>query len=149
MRGDKRVPIHVPDPWEFLLRELPDVVLLRLAIDEPGRYYDRERAIVLRRGLMLEEERRFLWHEVVHALRQDGDCGLWLSARMERSVEREAARRAMPAKLLEAAMAVSFDWHDFASRMKVPEPWVRFRLEIAHPSERALVDEARSWENTA
>lgn len=139
----------MPDPWEFLLRELPDVNLIRARIPEPGRYYHRERTIVLRRGLLLEEERRYLWHEVVHAIRGDEECSGWLRGKMERSVEREAARRAMPGRVLETAMGASVSWHDFAGRMKVPEEWVRFRLEIAHPSERLLVDEARTWEETA
>jgi hypothetical protein len=32
--------------------------MIRLAIAEPARYYDGRRAIVLRAGLLLEEERR-------------------------------------------------------------------------------------------
>lgn len=145
----KRGDLQVPDPWAFLLDHLPEVNLVRARIPEPGRYYDSERAIVLRRGLLLEEERRYLWHELVHALRRDQDCGGWLRSKMEQSVDREAARRAMPGRVLEVAMGMSVDWHDFAARMKVPEQWVRFRLSIAHPSERELVDQARSWENTA
>lgn len=147
--GAAVTPTRVPDPWAFLLRELPDVNLIRAAIPEPGRYYHRERVIVMRSGLLLEEERRYLWHEVVHAVRGDEACSGWLRAKMERAVEREAARRAMPARVLAAGMAASVGWHDFAGRMKVPEEWVRFRLEIAHPSERELVDSARRWEETA
>ena len=42
----------VPDPWSFLAAELPDVVLIRERIKEPGRYYDDRRAIVLRLSLI-------------------------------------------------------------------------------------------------
>jgi hypothetical protein len=141
--------VAVPDPWRFLHEHLPDVQLLRVRIPEPGRYYDDARIVVLRRGLLLEEERRYLWHEIVHARRRDQSCQGWASASMERSVEREAAHRAMPLELLEHAIGVSVDWHDFSSRMKVPEAWVRFRLQIAHPAETAMLDRACRWEATA
>jgi hypothetical protein len=68
---------------------------------------------------------------------------------MERSVEREAVRRAMPRDVLVAAMADSVSWHDFASRMKVPVEWVHLRVDVAHPSEKGALDAARRWEETA
>lgn len=141
--------LGVPDPWAFLLRELGDVNLIRARIAEPGRYYNAERVIVLRRGLLLEEERRYLWHEIVHALRRDERCTGWLKDKMERSVEREAARRAMPRDALVAAMEASVSWHDFAGRMKVPVEWVHYRMDISHPSEKGALDAARRWEETA
>ena len=140
----------VPDPWSFLAAELPDVVLIRERIKEPGRYYDDRRAIVLRKGLRIEAERRYMWHEIVHAIRRDESCHGWARHTMERSVEREAARRAMPLAALQAAVEQAATWHDIVWLMKVPEPWVRFRMEIAHPAERALLREARRWiEETA
>lgn len=135
----------VPDPWSFLAAELADVVLIRERIKEPGRYYDDRRAIVLRKGLSIEAERRYLWHEIVHAIRRDEACHGWARHTMERSVEREAARRAMPLLAMEAQMAGSATWPDFVWAMKVPEVWVRFRLEIAHPAERIIVDRACRW----
>jgi hypothetical protein len=136
----------VPDPWRILHEQLPDVTLLREPIVEPGRYYDSPRAIVLRRGLSLEAERRYLWHELVHALRRDTHCETgWLRERMERSVEREAARRAMPTESLAAGLEQSATWPDLVWHMKVPESWVRFRLAIAHPAERALLERACRW----
>ena len=131
------------------MRELPEVNLIRAGIPEPGRYYDDERVIVLRQGLLLEEERRYLWHEIVHATRRDQTCHGWPRASMERSVEREAARRAMPHDVLAEALAESADWWDFASRLKVPEEWVRYRVTIAHPSERAMLETTRRWEASA
>lgn len=138
-----------PDPWAFLHRELPDVTLVRERIAEPGRYYDDHRAIVLRKGLRIEEERRYLWHEIVHALRRDQMCEGWLAAKMEASVEREAARRAMPLPAMRAALEQAATWADFVWLMKVPEAWVRFRVDIAHPSEKALLEQWRRWEETA
>lgn len=140
---------EVPDPWGFLAAELPDVHLIRAAIPERGRYYDAERVIVLRAGQRLDEERRYLWHEIVHALRRDTQCEGWARHATERSVEREAAQRAMPMSVLEEMMAKSVGWHDFADRLKVPEEWVRYRIDIAHPAERVIIDRARRWENTA
>lgn len=134
----------VPDPWR-VLAGMHDVVLLREAIPEPGRYYDAERAIVLRKSLSIEAERRYLWHELVHADRRDEACSGWVRGRMEQSVEREAARRAMPVESLEAAAHRADGWHDFCWHMKVPEPWVRFRLSVLHPAERALVERACRW----
>lgn len=139
----------VPDPWAFLARELPDVHLIRKPIAEPGRYYDGERAIVLRRGLLLEQERRYLWHEIVHALRRDSSCTGFMAGKMERAVEKEAARRAMPPSVLLAGARASIDFHDLVWRMKVPENWVRFRIDIAHPSERQRLDEACEWVESA
>lgn len=142
--------VAVPDPWAFLATELPDVTLSRARMPEPGRYYDAHRVIVLCTGMDLHVERRYLWHEIVHALRRDSACDLpWLRAKSEASVEREAARRAMPLSVLEDAIARSVDWHDFADRLKVPEPWVHFRVQIAHPAERAILERVCRWESTA
>jgi hypothetical protein len=141
----------VPDPWA-LLGQMRDVVLLRLPIAEPGRYYHGRRAIVLRSGRTLEEERRYLWHELVHAERGDTECTGWLRSASERRVDREAARRAMPLVAMERRLEVASDWHDFVWHMKVPEWWVRFRLAIAHPAERARLDRACSrseWSGSA
>jgi len=134
----------VPDPWA-LLREMPDVVMLRQPIAEPGRYYHGLRAIVLRSGRSLEEERRSLWHELVHAERGDTECTGWAASATERRVEREAARRAMPLAVMERRLAVACDWDDFVWHMKVPESWVRFRLAQARPAERARLDRACRW----
>lgn len=142
--------MSVPDPWKFLHLELPDVILHRARISEPGRYYDAHRAIVLRKGLRIEEERRYLWHEITHALRRDSRCEAeWLQGRVESSVEREAARRAMPTAAMKSALARSATWLDFVWHMKVPEEWVRFRVETAHPAEKALLHEAARWEEIA
>lgn len=135
---------EVPDPWA-LLGQMRDVVLLRAPIPEPGRYYHARRAIVLRSGRPLEEERRSLWHELVHAERGDAACTGWARSDAERRVEREAARRAMPVEAMEHRLALAADWHDFVWHMKVPEWWVRFRLALALPAERARLDRACTW----
>jgi hypothetical protein len=122
-----------------------DVVLVRQPIAEPARYYHGRRAIVLRSGRSLEEERRCLWHELVHAERGDTVCTGWAASATERRVEREAARRAMPLVVMERRLAVATDWDDFVWHMKVPEWWVRFRLAHALPGERARLDQACRW----
>jgi hypothetical protein len=134
----------VPDPWQ-VLREMRDVVMLRQPIAEPGRYYHARRAIVLCTGRSLEEERRALWHELVHAERGDIECVGWQGSATERRVEREAARRAMPLVVMERRIAVAADWEEFVWHMKVPEWWVRFRLAHARPAETARLERACRW----
>jgi hypothetical protein len=115
----------------------PDIDLLRLPISEPGRYYHRTRSIVVRAGLTLVEERRYLWHELVHADRGDELCHA--SEGSERRVDREAARRAMPlSSLLWAAPQVQ-TWAEFADLLKAPEDFLRLRWATAHPAERRRV----------
>lgn len=134
----------VPNPWT-VLRGMRDVVMLRLPIAEPARYYHGRRAIVLRSGRSLEEERRSLWHELVHAERGDTECAGWAGSATERRVEHEAARRAMPLVVMERRLAVATDWDDFVWHMKVPEWWVRFRVAHARPGERARLERACRW----
>ncbi len=147
-KNSSRVEV-VPDPWRMLHEQLPDVLLLRQRIEEPGRYYDQHRVIVLRKGLRIEAERRYLWHEIVHALRRDRACIGFIGDKAERSVEREAARRAMPTAAVHHGLERAATWHDFCWHMKVPEPWVRFRLAIAHPAEKASFACAARWEESA
>ena len=134
----------VPDPWA-LLAQMRDVVMVRQPIAEPARYYHERRAIVLRSGSPIEEERRSLWHELVHAERGDTVCSGWTRSATERSVEREAARRAMPLAVMRRRLEVSADWEDFVWHMKVPESWVRFRIALTRPDERALLERACAW----
>ncbi|WP_224279061.1 hypothetical protein [Nocardioides lacusdianchii] len=108
--------------------------MIRLPIAEPGRYYHGRRAIVLRSGMLLEDERRYLWHELVHADRNDRACHGSIAA--EVSVEREAARRAMPMSSLLWAFQLEWQRHLVASLLKLPEEWVQFRLHAAHPAEK-------------
>jgi hypothetical protein len=123
--------------------------MARLHIREPGRYYESRRAIVLRTGLLLEEERRYLWHELVHADRRDRACHGSIEA--EVSVEREAARRAMPMVSLRWALNLEWQRHLVAGLLKLPEAWVQFRLATAHPTEKTELRElhhARREEET-
>lgn len=108
--------------------------MIRLPIAEPGRYYNGRRAIVLRSGMLLEDERRYLWHELVHADRRDQACHGSIAA--EVSVEREAARRAMPMSSLLWALQLEWQRHLVAGLLKLPEEWVQFRLHTAHPAEK-------------
>jgi hypothetical protein len=83
----------VPSPW-IALAARTDLNLVRAAISSQGRYYDSHRTIVMRDDLLIEEERRHLWHELVHADRRDRVGHM--DAKVERLVDRHAAENAMP-----------------------------------------------------
>lgn len=127
---------RVPNPWVALAAR-PHLNLLRAPIAEPGRYYADLATIVLRTGLLLCEERRHLWHELVHADRQDRACES--SARVERSVDREAARRALPLSSLLWAFGTAATHAEVVEMLKLPADWIQFRLRTAHPAEKAAV----------
>ncbi len=136
----------VPDPWDVLRAER--LILTHEPIAEPGRYYHRQRAIVLRSGLLLVEQRAALWHELVHARRGDEAREWPLSARMEASVDREAARWAMPLADLLAAVRDDVPAAEVADRLKTTEHLLGVRLTALHPAERgALAQQAatREW----
>lgn len=126
----------VPSPWVALAARA-DLTLVRASISEPGRYYDGERAIVIRKGLLLCEERRHLWHELVHADRRD-QAGHGCRE-MERAVERAAVRIAIPTRSLQWAAYQTDTMTDLADLLKLPEDWVRFRWTSAPQWERDLV----------
>ncbi len=118
----------VPSPWVALAAR-PWLNLMYADIAEPARYYDAERTIVLRRGLLRPERRRFLWHELVHADRGDvaGQCG----RSEEALVERLAVGRALPLCSLRWAFAREASRHDRAAVLQLPEDWLQFRLDSA------------------
>lgn len=111
--------------------------LVRANIAEPGRYYDDERTIVIRKGLLICEERRYLWHELVHADRRDRACHG--GEAVERYVERVAVRRAIPTASLQWAAYQTETLHDLADLLKLPQPWVEFRWRTAPRWEKDLV----------
>lgn len=134
--------VRVPDPWVLLART--DIVLVRWDIPEHGRYYHRERAIVVRRGLLLVEERAVLWHELVHARRGDERCCLLhFHQQQERSVDREAARWAMPTGALLEALVGARSYVEVADTLKTTERLLTVRLDALHPAERAAVQRLR------
>lgn len=115
----------------------PKLNLVRVAIAEPGRYYDEDRTIVIRSGLLIEQERRHLWHELTHADRRDRAGHT--DAKVERLVERHAAENAMPWVSVEWAWGQATDLTDMAGLLKLPEDWVHFRLMHLHPAQKALL----------
>lgn len=115
----------------------PDVKLLRAAIAEPARYYDGERAIVIRKGLLICEERRHLWHEIFHSDRRD--TAGHSSPAIERLVERKAVRLAIPTRSLQWAAYRTDTMCDLADLLKLPEDWVRFRWLTAPQWEKDLI----------
>lgn len=114
---------------------------MRAAIAETGRYYDEQRTIVMRAGMLIEQERRFLWHELVHADR--GDTAGHNDPAVERVVERHAAENAMPWVSVEWAWRTASDLAEVADLLKLPEEWVRFRLRNLHPARKAHLVAAR------
>ncbi|MEP7738572.1 hypothetical protein ABKW28_13020 [Nocardioides sp. 31GB23] len=111
-----------------------DLAMMRAAISEPGRYYHGERSIVLRNGMPLEKERRYLWHELVHAER--GDAAFHTDAAVETIVEQEAVRRALPMQSLRWALGQELERHMVAEMLKLPEDWIQYRLDTATARER-------------
>jgi hypothetical protein len=128
----------VPNPW-IALAARPDLTLVRAAISEPGRYYDGERSIVVRKGLLISEERRHLWHEIVHADRRDrfGHS----SPGVEVYVERAAVKLAIPFRSLQWGCYQTETIHGLSEILKLPREWVEFRWRIATSWERRTVRE--------
>ncbi len=127
---------RVPSPWVALAAR-PWLNLIHARIAEPARYYDGEQCIVLRRGMPLAEQRRYLWHELVHADRRD--VAAQGGADVEAQVERQAVSRALPLVTLQWAFSLEVSRHEVAAAVGLPEEWLQFRLDIAAPSERALL----------
>ena len=126
------------DPWAALSRRT-DLVLLDAPMPERGRYYHRFKAIVLRRGMSLVEQRVTLWHELVHAERGDETC----TSKYEHTrVEREAARRAIDVHDLAEALRWSQHPSEVADQLKVTEELLHVRLDALHPAERGLLERA-------
>lgn len=143
-RGSKSL---VPSPWEVAASYGDDLKLVRIALDDTGRYYDESRTIVLRAGALLEEERRILWHELAHAARRD-TVG-HTDDRVERLVERHAAENAMPWVSIVAAWDLAADLTEMAGLLKLPEAWVYWRLTNLHPAQKAALRVRRPADEVA
>ncbi len=133
----------VPDPWSVLAAT--DLVVVRAPIAEPARYYHRQRTIVLRRGLRGGAVRAALWHELVHARRGDIVCidGV-LHRRQEASVDREAARWAIPLADLERTVRLGFDDATAADELETTVELLTVRRSSLHPAERGRLQLAAS-----
>lgn len=128
--------MRIPDPWEWLA-QMSDLCLITAAIPQRGRYYHAQRVILIRDDLSLCEQRAVLWHELVHADRGDERCTT--SSVAEASVDREAARRAMPWPVLKWGIDTAISDTDLVERMKVDERLVQVRFGCLHPAERAYI----------
>lgn len=127
--------MRVPDPWQVL--SLTDLLLATVSMPEAGRYYHRQRVVMLRTGLLLVEQRAVLWHELVHARRGDAGCGMdWYTSKEEVSVDREAARWAIPLGALAEALRGDPFPAESADRLMTTEALLRIRLDALHPAER-------------
>lgn len=125
----------VTDPWKAL-GDRPDLVLVRAPIAGRGRYYHRLRAIVLRSGMSIVEERATLWHELQHADRGDEhSCD-----KTERLyIDKHAARQAIPLDDLADALLWSEHPSERADQLKTTEYLLQVRLDHLHPSERGFL----------
>lgn len=85
----------------------------------------------MRTGLLIEEQRRHLWHEIVHADRRDTHGHT--DGAVERVVDRHAAENAMPWESLWWAWNEADDVGGMAALLKLPEDWLRYRLNYLHP----------------
>lgn len=126
------------DPWTVLHEDHPDIVLERQPIAARGRYYNGRRAIVLRTGLLLVEERATLWHELIHAERRDTRCEGRAQRRMEAECHRAAARRSVDVRDLADALCWTDCEHEQADQLKTTVEYLRIRMDPRnlHPSER-------------
>jgi hypothetical protein len=128
----------VPDPWKVLQERHPRIGLVRWDIPEMGRFYADLQMVVVRQGLLVVQERAVLWHELVHCDRGDRRCDdPYFASDQERSVEREAARRAMPFPDLLAAGRGAASRAEVADSLKTTEALLLVRLTTLHPAERA------------
>lgn len=138
----------VPNPWTVL--EQTDLLLVRWPIAQRGRYYHHKRTIVVRRGLLLVEERAVLWHELVHARRGDLRCCLaYFAESQERSVDREAARWALPMPAVLDVYRWARSDAEAADELKTTQALLRVRLEALHPAERAAIARVRQQREEA
>jgi hypothetical protein len=138
--------VKIPDPWEWLA-EMRDLCLIAATIPERGRYYHAKRVILIRDDLSICEQRAVLWHELVHADRGDM-CPT--TSQQEASVDREAARRAMPWPVLRWGIDTATSDHDLVDLLKVDERLVRVRFASLHPAERAYISRRRlAFQETA
>lgn len=139
--------MRVPDPWKVLGGT--DLILDRAPIPQMGRYYNERRAIVIRQGILLVEERTVLWHELVHARRRDRSCDdPYFDDDQERSVDREAARWSMPFRALLWAAHGAHSHAEVADALKTTERMLHVRLDTLHPAERAAlrrVNQEMEW----
>lgn len=135
----------VPNPWSVLART--DLVLCHAPMPEAGRYYDRQRVVMLRSGMLLVEQRAALWHELVHARRRDTAC---LLGKAHGSVDREAARWSMPLADLAEAWRGDPCPSEVADRLKTTEALLRVRMDALHPAERGhLISRTAAREDAA
>lgn len=135
--------VAVPDPWEELAAT--DLILDRAPIAQLGRYYHYRRAIVIRSGLLVVEERAVLWHELVHADRGDTTPCPALEGKQEASCTREAARRAIPFTSLVEAHRGAHCRAEVADALKTTEALLQVRLDGLHPAERAALRRQTEW----
>lgn len=115
-----------------------------------GRYYHQERVILLREGLTQAEERAVLWHELTHARRGDRRCAPGvLTARQEASVDREAARWALPLPAVLYAASCCRGADEGAELLETTPRLLTGRLHSLHPSERAALAQVVSARDPA
>lgn len=141
--------MKVPDPWA-VLADTDLALLADVDMPEAGRYYDAQRVIFLRRGLLLVEQRAVLWHELVHARRGDRRCATGvLGTRLEASVDREAARWAIPMPALLEALRGDPTDAEAADILKTTPALLRARMLGLHPAERGQLGRLRTMREWA
>jgi len=122
------------------LREHPDWTLLMadLPPGEQGRWYDRQRVVVLARGLTQRERRCAVAHELVHAERGDDHtaCGR-VALRQEQHADAEASRRLITREDLVDALLWTGDEGELADVLHVDVHMVQVRLRAMTEEERA------------
>jgi len=107
---------------------------------EQGRYHHRQGVIFLRADLLRVEQRAVPFRSTnlsTHDVATRAVALAWYNDRQEASVDREAARWALPLGALAEALRGDPSAAEAADRLKTTEALLRIRLDALHPAELA------------
>lgn len=127
-------PFDHYDPWEHAHRL--ELVVHRGTLSSPdhdGEYYDRERLVMLRRGLTWRQERCVLAHEIVHAEYRDRPTtDPHVHAKREARCDRIAAHRLIHPEQLQRTMREYRDAGDWCLELDITADLLQVYLD-RHP----------------
>lgn len=119
--------VWLPDGWELLYEDPGHGARGRTLFDQCR--------ILIAPGLHPWQEKASVVHECLHAHR--GPVLPHMTAREERAVNRETARRLIPFAALAQVLQETTDAEVAAEMLEVPVAMVWARLQGLHPSERS------------
>lgn len=145
--GETAMPtIHRYSPWADLTALGVTVEYDTLRAPRRGYWDPATRTVVLHAGLLQDERRCTLAHELIHVERgDDGRCASsWHESRLEQLVHALAARRLIALADLRFALALSRHEHDLAEELWVDRYTLQVRLATLTGQERRTLDEPLS-----